>query len=362
MAHVGWSLLALAAAAIATAAPNAAAGAVPPPPSASAAPEQPDEPSAADRETARSLLKSGDAKYAAGDYVGALDDYWAADRLVGVPTTRLAIGKAQAAMGALVEARDTLLGIKRIEAAADEPKAFAAAREEADSLAASLADRIPALTFVVQGVPADAPVTLTIDREGVDRALFSIARKVNPGGHTVIVSSPGYKTVESRFELGEGERRALELVLRPDFAAPVGTAAPLPEPTRAETPPPAPTPLPPSPMSEPASPAVWVGLGIGAAGLVAGAVAGIIASKRASELKDQCVENQCPRAETEDDHDRALVAAHASTVGFVVAGTGGIVALIGAIVNAADNPPPTVESAGLVPVVGVGTVGLRGSF
>jgi hypothetical protein len=88
-------------------------------------------PAAADRARADALLKSGDTKLAAGDGNGALADYLAADSIVGTPMTRLAVGKAHAAMGLLLEARETLAGVKLLPAAATDPPAFKAARDEA---------------------------------------------------------------------------------------------------------------------------------------------------------------------------------------------------------------------------------------
>ncbi|MBB1180651.1 hypothetical protein DSM05_16030, partial [Pseudomonas sp. FW305-3-2-15-E-TSA4] len=45
------------------------------------------DPTAADRETARTLMASGRTKRDAGDLNGALKDFAAADSLMGVPTT-----------------------------------------------------------------------------------------------------------------------------------------------------------------------------------------------------------------------------------------------------------------------------------
>src|SRR5436190_23509399 len=53
------------------------------------------EPSAADKETARSLMDEGDRKFAAKDYKGALDAYQGAHAIMGVPTTGLEVAKAQ---------------------------------------------------------------------------------------------------------------------------------------------------------------------------------------------------------------------------------------------------------------------------
>ena len=69
------------------------------------------EPTAGDKETARSLMDEGDRKFAAKDFKGALDAYQGAHAIMGVPTTGIEVAKAQEALGLLVEARDTLLAV-----------------------------------------------------------------------------------------------------------------------------------------------------------------------------------------------------------------------------------------------------------
>ena len=63
------------------------------------------EPTAAERETARTLLLSGRDKKKAGKLKDALNDFERANGIMHVPTTALDLGKAQEALGLLVEAR-----------------------------------------------------------------------------------------------------------------------------------------------------------------------------------------------------------------------------------------------------------------
>ena len=329
-------------------------------------------PSAADRETARSLLKSGDAKYAAADYVGALEDYLAADSLMGVPTTRVSVGKAQAAMGQLVEARDTLLGVKRIPAAKNEGTAYIDARDEADLLAEEIGARIPALTLVLSGLPKGTTVSVSVDREPLTAEQLGVPRKLNPGEHHITATAPGFAPIDQRITLAERAHRDLELSFAPLGGAAEPEPKPLPSPSGAHAlVAPAASSAPTGAMAgadesagSSVAAAVWVGVGIGAAGLVAGTVAGVVASSRASDLKDRCPDNRCPRAETESDYDRTMVAAHASTVGFAVAGAGALVCLVGALVTAwsSGSKPPPLESEAIQPMLGIGAAGLRGRF
>ena len=51
-----------------------------------------------------------------------------------VPTTGLAVARTQAALGLLVEARDTALGVTRIPVIPKEPPVIGEGRKQADNL------------------------------------------------------------------------------------------------------------------------------------------------------------------------------------------------------------------------------------
>src|SRR5262245_1107365 len=74
------------------------------------------EPSAADRETARTLVIDGRKKFGAGDYEGARKAFQAAHEIMGVPTTALDLAKALEKLGKLVEARTVALEVARMPA------------------------------------------------------------------------------------------------------------------------------------------------------------------------------------------------------------------------------------------------------
>src|SRR5687768_9838148 len=93
------------------------------------------QPSAADKETARSLMNQGDTARDEQDYRAALKAYEAADAIMRVPTTGLAVARMHEKLGQLLEARDKALAVARIPAGATEPAAFTTARNEAEQLA-----------------------------------------------------------------------------------------------------------------------------------------------------------------------------------------------------------------------------------
>lgn len=116
----------------------------------------------------------------------------------------------------------------------------------------------------------------------------------------------------------------------------------------------APAPLPP-PEEGGVSPLVWVGFGVGGAGLVTFAVAGGIALSRKSALDDACGGGDlCPSSQR-DAHDDALVAAHVATVGAVVAGAGAALGVVGLLLSGGGE-------AEVSAVLGPTTLGLRGRF
>jgi hypothetical protein len=192
------------------------------------------EPSAADKETARSLLIEGRAKLAAGDAQAALKAFQAAHAIMGVPTTGLDVAKANVALGQLVEARDMALNITRIPVKPGESEAFAEARTEADKLANELAGRIPSLLIHVQGPPSDAVVSVRVDGAEIPSATLSVPRKVNPGSHMVEASSSGFGTEQRAVTVAEKETAPVEIQL--SALAPALAPASTPQPVEPVTP------------------------------------------------------------------------------------------------------------------------------
>lgn len=314
------------------------------------------EPSASDKETARALMKDGEAKREKGDLQGALQAYKAAHAIMGVPTTGLELGRVQADLGLLVEARDTLLGVTRIPVRPGESPAFAAARSEAQKLADELEPKIPSLTIALENVPEGAKPQVTVDGHPILEATIGVPRKHNPGKHVVAVTTAGGEK-KTEVELAEGESRELTIDL-----SDVGTAKPV-ETKPVETPEePEPTPAPPPPPSQ-TSPLVWVGFGSAAAFGAVGAVTGILAFSKASSAKDGCVDNRCPPA-THDDIDGSKTFGTVSTVAFALAGAGALVGVIGLFSSGAPKEPAPAAAKGpsVRVVFGPTGLGLAGTF
>src|SRR5579864_9454433 len=82
------------------------------------------DPTAADRETARSLMQEARDLRDKGHMQDALKRFKAADDIMHVPTTGLEVAKTQASMGMLVEARDTVANIRKLPSSPTDPAPF----------------------------------------------------------------------------------------------------------------------------------------------------------------------------------------------------------------------------------------------
>ncbi len=92
--------------------------------------------------------------------------------------------------------------------------------------------------------------------------------------------------------------------------------------------------------------------------LAGGAVTGGASLAMSSSLSDDCVDDVCP-PEREGDLDTATTLAHVATVGFAVGVAGAAVGVVGLLVAGPEEAP---DSASLRLRVGIGSLGIAGSF
>ena len=307
---------------------------------------------AADRETARSLMDDGDRKTEAHDDAGALRSYRAADEMMHVPSTRIEVAKALVRLGQLIEARDEALALIRLPKGDSEPAPFLLARLDAERLAASLGARIPTLTLHVTGLDADQVPTVRVDGALVTPDALPLPRRANPGAHHIVATAAGRADVALDVHLAEGQTAPVEL----PFGPPLQVAPP---PPVVAPPPPTPLPaLPPALPPESRSPgaATWAALGVGAGGLVVGTIVGILELSKASTVKAACNGNACPESQRSDLSSANTLA----NVSNVALGVGVVGAAVGAVLYLTAPRGPVQPSVGVLP--GGGSVGLCGSF
>ncbi len=309
---------------------------------------------AAERETARSLMAEGRSRREHDDLRGALESFRAADALMHVTTTGLEVARSQIALGQLVEARDTLRQVLRIPVRDAEPKPFADARLAAQSLDEELATRIPGIRIVLHGGGAGEAAAVTVDGVTVPVAARGAPFKVNPGRH-VVAAMNGASRAQQAIDVTERSTAPVTLELPSDASATV------------------PSDLPPSPAEEAATPGraggpmrvVTIGgFGLGGVGIAVGAVTGVMSLSATSRAKGLCVDNRCPVAAS-DDLDSAHTLATVSTIAFATGAAGLVLGAIGLLVG--DKPSSTGQSRvtrvmRITPWVGPMSLGARGAF
>jgi hypothetical protein len=335
------------------------------------------DPSAADRETARSMMVEGRGLRDKGDVKGALQRFKTADGIMHVPTTGLEVARTEVSLGMLLEARDTIAAIRNLPSSPDDPQPFTDARTKADELDASVEGRIPSVTVTVGGVAEGDTPAVSIDGVSVPSAAAGLPRKVDPGHHVVTAKAAAGEAKEE-IDVAEGEKKQIQLVI-------AGSGSPTPP--RDENAAPAATPAAES-GTKVHTPTVltWTGAGVGGAGLIAGVITGILSMSKVSTLKGECTGKVCSTPTAQSDYDSANSLATISDIGYIVAVAGAGVAVATLLIgHSADSeasdapaaapapdaggdapaatPAPAPESRlRVIPWIGAGSAGVFGTF
>lgn len=325
------------------------------------------DPSLSDRETARSLMDDGDAKRDKNDFKAALKSYEAADAIMHVPTTGLEVARAQAQLGLLLEARETLGRVNRLPPKPGEPAPFTAARKTAESLTAEIGARIPSVTVVVTNPEPGQATVVVFDGEIVPPAASAAPRKVNPGRHTIVARS-GALEKKQDIDVAEREAKTVTIDLKPSK----GGAATPPTPGGDET------------LATSSTPSslpkilIFGGFGLGIVGVGVGSVTGLMSISKVSDVKQGCPNNVCPTT-SQGDIDSAKSLGTISTIAFIAGGLGIGAGIIGLVLqskqSSTESAPPAGTSASsgssassakttltLRPDVGPTWLGMHGSF
>jgi hypothetical protein len=312
------------------------------------------DPSPADRATARTLAQEGYDALRAERYAVAVDRFKRADALVHAPTLLRDLARAQVGLGHLVEARETYARVLRDRVPPKSPASWSQAVEESKRDLAALETRVPWLTLNITG-PLHPHVTL--DGESVLESSLGTKQATDPGRHELRASGEGYIEATKVVELREGEALSVAVELE---RAPV---EPPPKKVEAVAPPPPVTRLKEASWRKPAMISAFA---IGGAGIVVGSVTGILAMTKHSELVSGCPDRTCGRDEESNYNDFHTLGT-VSTVGFIAGGAGlatGVVLLLVKPKTSVETPAPGQASRGATwsPFIGVGAAGVRGSF
>jgi hypothetical protein len=265
-------------------------------------------PSAQDRERARTLMDLGDARFEAKAYAAALEQYRAADQLMGVPTTGIEVGRTLERLGRLLEAREVLRLVSEFPQRADEPRPFSSARQRADRLLGDIAPRIPRVTLEVSGLSQGVTPNVSWDGRAVDAAKLGGYLETDPGAHQVVASAPGFATIKREVKLAEGQ--ALNVVL-------TFTTTPVAAMTRQASAKAGPAPVPLASPSAGKSALFWTGIGVAVVGVATGSVTGLRSLSLTSSAKQHCDGTRC-RADAQPSIDDAKLFANVANVSFGV--------------------------------------------
>jgi hypothetical protein len=165
-------------------------------------------------------MAQGRQARASADLPSALRSFTEADELMRVPTTGYEVARTLKEMGRLVEASAAVTRTEALPVEADEPEAFAKARQSLKELEAELAARTPTLRVVVTAATGKQ-AKLTLDGKQLVTAEAAVGFHVDPGRH-VATAEVG----------GAVQRRVVELVesgtaeVAFDFGAPVTEGEP----------------------------------------------------------------------------------------------------------------------------------------
>jgi hypothetical protein len=310
--------------------------------------------SEADRATARELAAEGNEALKKKSFETAEDRFRRADALVHAPTLVVDHARSLVGLGRLAEAYQRYQLVLSEGAAPSAPRGWKQAVKDAEREVQPLAAKIAWLTL---NVKTQADVHVWMDGTEVAAGDLGARRPVDPGSRAVTARAAGFQPKEISVTLTAGGETSLDIELDPlPPEAPPTRLAPL-EPTAPVAPPPAKN-----------RTWVYVAFGVGAAGLVTGATAGILALGVRSDIQAECPDLTCPRAKDSDElshfHDQKSkyqTLGTVSGVGFVLglAGAGAGTALLLMQNNSGKEPAPTAR---VVPYLGVGELGVSGSF
>jgi hypothetical protein len=303
-----------------------------------------EEVSADSKAAARELAASGIADAKAGRCDLAVPKLERAERLYHAPTILTALGECQVQLGRLVEGSENLKRVTLEQLDPGASSSFVDAKKKAKTLLEATLPKIAKLTIVVKPEGIQNP-EVKVDGTPINKDLLGIGRPTDPGEHTISIQAEGYRPAEAIVQLdpAEQETLTLELVAEPKPAEPSpATAAPV-APVEPATPPaPSSTGREPS-RQKSAQPVLgWIGIGVGAAAMIAGGVTGGLAMSESDKLN--CPRNICAGEEA-DRLDRANGLALASSVLF---GAGGVLAVTG-IVLLVTSPTSPHEPVSVVP-------------
>lgn len=316
---------------------------------------------------ARAAAEAGGDAFDAGRYAEAADLYERAERIMHAPPHLLYAARAHLKLGHLVEAREHYLTLTREQLSPNAPRAFRDAQQLGEKELADLEPRLPYVSVVVQGGGGATALRVTRNGQPVPAELLGVPTPVNPGDYSYQAFAEGMESTATSVKLSEGVRETVVLTLRPipGFTKPKAEGAPGSEGGSASS----------SLSSRPSDTGVSLGgrpllygaiagFGVAAVGVTVGTIfvlKGMSTKEKADDLCDRGPDGRCrgDKALVDPIDSDARFQTGVGITGYVVGGLGlatGITLLV------MDGNRSAVNSARVVPLIGPGFVGARGTF
>jgi hypothetical protein len=310
----------------------------------------------ADRTLARARMAEGRARQRANDLHGALESFRAADSLLHFPTTGLEVARAEADLGLLLQARQTLRRVLDIPEPPNDLPQFTKARALAAGLLVEIERTLPTLRIIVTGAPAGTAFALTLDGITLAPAAAREPQQTNPGHHVVVATSVTGEAKEE-LDLAAHESKEIRISLPARSAPPFAPGAAMSVPaTDVVVAPSGATSAPPAKTDHTLA---YVGFGVAGGAAVVSVIAGLVSISHTRSAEEGCSGGRCPPS-THDDLQTAHTWATVSNISLIAAGVGVGVGIMGLL----QKPTATsaAPSAGLTPWLGLGAAGVRGTF
>jgi serine/threonine-protein kinase len=314
---------------------------------------------------AESLFNAGKALLESGQNVDACAKFAESKRLAPGLGVTLYLADCYERIGRIASAWSEFCSAEGLARQRNDKRADVA-RGRAQDLEAKL-DR---LTIAVAPTVPTAGLSILRDGAAVSQEEWGLAVPVDPGDHTVVVSSPGHAPRTIAAHVGPDAPNATVRIDRLEDTAPSApTASPARPPapsSAAEAPPPlasSPAPASPPAPADPGTTRRWVGIGVGAAGLVGIAVGSAFGLSAKSKLDDSnsgpCdAQDKCDRSGLALRQD-ASNAATASTIAFAI---GGVAVAAGVVLYVTAPHASQTVGVAVSPTPGGGSALVTASF
>jgi hypothetical protein len=287
---------------------------------------------AGDPAAAREQLKSGYQLAQDGKCEEAIPHFVESMRLDVKAITLINLAQCEEKVGKLTDALGHWVDARARAQVEGNPQIVA----EAEKRAKALEPRLGRLTITLaKDAPKDAEVTR--DDVVLGSVSFGVALPVNPGTHVIVVKAPGHKEQRLEVNVGEGDLRSVQV-----------TAGPIDPTVKAP---------PPGGEKSGTSSLVYIGFGVGAAGLAVGTITGLMSLGKKSTADSNCPQKDQCNQEGLDAVDAGRTLGWVSTVGFIVGGVGAAVGVYGLVSGGSKSESPRAAI-----YLGPGSAGLRGSF